>query len=633
MHGITPAVLIAAIVLIGFLCQWLAWRIKLPAILFLLLAGIAFGPLSGALDPDALLGELLFPVVSLSVAIILFEGSLTLHFSEIRDLNAIVRRLVSIGALLTWILTAAVSKVLFGLDWSIAFLLGSLLVVTGPTVIVPMLRTVRPTARIGNVLRWEGIVIDPIGALLAVVAYEYIISAQSGTRALENSLLVFFEIIVIGTSLGLAAAQLLGFLLRKHWLPEFLQNFATIALVLGTFSFSNQLEHESGLLAVTVMGIYLANMRNIHVDHILSFKENLTVLLISGLFILLAARLEFSQLQAVGWAALILLLLMQFVIRPLMVFLCGYGTDLNWREKAMISWIGPRGIVAAAISGLFALQLEQRGSADGEILVAVTFFIIIGTVVLQSATAGMVASWLGVVEPAPRGALIIGANPVARAIGEALHKNGFTVLLADPSWENIREARLMGLPTFYGNPISEHADRNLDLVGIGRLIAVSPRREDNVLASMRYRHEFGRENIYAVQTKAEASSAGKSTAISGSYKGEFIGAENFTFTKAMQWVRQGARISSTQISEEYSFDDFITQNAGSVIPLFAIDKRRKLHVYTELHPPSPKPGWQIVSLYRESTESKAESKAEKKAEIEAKKAENKQDSRKDNKPT
>lgn len=603
MHEITPALLIAFIVLIGFACQWFAWRVKLPAILFLLLAGIALGPVTGVLKPDDLLGDLLFPIVSLSVAIILFEGSLTLHFDEIRDLSAIVRRLVSGGALITWVLIASASKFLFTLDWSIAFLLGSLLVVTGPTVIVPMLRTVRPHARIGNILRWEGIVIDPVGALLAVVAYEYIISAQSGS-AIEHSALVFVRILIIGSMIGLLAGQLLGFLLRKHWLPEYLQNYATIALVLGSFTFSNTLEHESGLLAVTVMGIYLANMRNIHVEHILSFKENLTILLISGLFILLAARLNFLQVQLVMWPALVLLLLMQFVIRPLMVYICSLGTDLNWREIALISWIGPRGIVAAAISGLFALQLEQRGYLVGETLVSITFFIIIGTVVLQSATAGIVARWLGVVEPAPRGALIVGANPVARAIGEALHKNDFTVLLADPSWENVREARLMGLPTFYGNPISEQADRDLDLVGIGRLIAVSPRREDNVLASMRYRYEFGRENIFAVQTKTEASNTGKKTAIANAYKGAFIGSESFNFSKAMQWLNQGARVSTTQMSEEYTFDDFINANAGSVLPLFAIDKKRHLHVFTELAPPAPKAGWQIVSFYKDKPQEK-----------------------------
>lgn len=595
MHEISPAFLLAAIGLIGFACQWLAWRIKLPAILFLLLAGIVLGPLTGFLHPDELLGELLFPVVSLSVAIILFEGSLTLEFSEIRDQSKIVRRLVSVGALITWVLTAVASYVLFQFEWTVAFLFGALVVVTGPTVIVPMLRTVRPKARIGNVLRWEGIVIDPIGALLAVVVYEYIVSNIGG------SALAFVLVCVIGTALGLAAGFMLGFLLKKHWLPEYLQNFATVALVLSAFTLSNALAHESGLLAVTVMGIALANMRGIHVEHILSFKENLTILLISALFILLAARIDIASIVALGWPALILLGLLQFVIRPIAVFVSGAGTDFDWREKALISWIGPRGIVAAAVSGLFALQLEAQGNHEAaQQLVALTFFVIIGTVVLQSATSGWVAKILGLVEPAPKGALIVGANHVARAVGTALHNNGFTVLLADPSWENTADARLEGLPIFYGNPISEYADRNLDLVGIGKLIALSPRREDNVLASMRYKPEFGAENIYALQTAQEANMAGKQTAIAQNYKGIFMGPEEFTFSKASQWLKQGARIGTTQITESYSFEDFIQAQSGNVVPLLAIDKKRSIKVFSAGSDLQPKPGWSVISLYKEN---------------------------------
>lgn len=608
MHEISPAFLLALIGLIGFSAQWLAWRIKLPAILFLLLAGIVLGPLSNILQPDALLGDLLFPIVSLSVAIILFEGSLTLEFSEIKDQSKIVRRLVSVGALITWIMTAVASFYLFNFEWTVAFLFGALVVVTGPTVIVPMLRTVRPKARIGNVLRWEGIVIDPIGALLAVVVYEYIVSNIGG------SALAFFMVCFIGTLLGLAVGFLLGHMLKKHWLPEYLQNFATIAFVLTTFTVSNALAHESGLLAVTIMGITLANMRGIHVEHILSFKENLTILLISALFILLAARIDLDSIIALGWPAIALLALLQFVIRPIAVFVSGAGTDFDWREKALISWIGPRGIVAAAVSGLFALQLEAQGNNEAaQQLVALTFFVIIGTVVLQSATAGFVAKLLGLVEPAPKGALIIGANHVAQAIAEALKSNDFTVLLADPSWENTSEARLKGLPIFYGNPISEQADRNLDLVGIGRLIALSPRREDNVLASMRYKPEFGSENIFALQTAKEASAAGKQTAIGQNYKGTFMGPDDFTFSKASQWLKQGGRIGTTQITENYSFEDFMQAQATNVVPLLAIDKKRSIQVFGNNGELSPKAGWSVISLYKESNKDplkEAEIKAE-----------------------
>lgn len=601
----SPALVLGLIAVTGFLCQWLSWRIKLPAILLLLSAGIVLGPISGVVNTNELLGDLLFPIVSLCVAIILFEGSLTLEFHEIRAVSDVVRRLVSYGAIITWILTAALTYQLFDIDWPLALLFGSLVVVTGPTVIVPMLRTVRPNKKIRNVLRWEGIVIDPLGVLLAVVVYEYIVSGASDS-ALENSFVAFIRVLVIGGAFGFGSGFGLGFLLRRHWIPEFLQNFATIAFVLGTFTLSNHLEHESGLLAVTVMGICLANMRDIHVKDILSFKENLTLLLISALFILLAARIDLQQINALGWPALALLAGMQLVIRPISVWVCAIGSELNWREKAIISWIGPRGIVAAAISGLFALQLEQQGYANASILVELTFFIIIGTVLLQSATARWLAKFLNVVDPDAEGALIIGANHVARAIATALHEKGIIVLLSDVQWDNVRQARLAGLPVFYGNPISEYADRNLDLVGLGRLIAASPRREDNVLASMRYQPEFGRENIFALKTKTEADLSGKKTAISHTYKGAFLGNKDLTFGKLSQWLKQGARIRTTQITEEYSFADFMEKNAGKVIPLIAIDKRRHMHIFTDKDTVEPKAGWLVVSVYKEDSKAAAE---------------------------
>ena len=616
----SPALIFGLIAVTGFLCQWISWRIKLPAILLLLIAGIVLGPVGGIINTNELLGDLLFPIVSLSVAIILFEGSLTLQFHEIRNVGGVVRRLVSYGALITLVCTAVVTRFLFGIDWPLALLFGSLVVVTGPTVIVPMLRTVRPNKKIRNVLRWEGIVIDPLGALLAVVMYEYIVSGANG-KALESSFVAFIEVLVMGGALGLASGFGLGVLLRRHWIPEYLQNFATIAFVLGAFTISNEFAHESGLLAVTVMGICLANMRGLHVDDILSFKENLTLLLISALFILLAARIDLQQIKALGWPAIALLASLQLVIRPIGVWVSAIGSELNWREKAIISWIGPRGIVAAAISGLFALQLEQRGYDNASILVELTFFVIIGTVLLQSATSRLLAKFLDVVDPDPKGVLIIGANHVARAIATALQDKDINVLLSDVQWDNVTQARQAGLPVFYGNPISEYADRNLDLVGLGRLLAASPRREDNVLAAMRYQPEFGRENIYALKTKTEVDVSGKKTSISHTYKGAFLGNEDLTFGKLSQWLKQGARIRATQITEEYSFADFIEKNATRVTPLIAIDKKRHIHVFTDKDTTEPKAGWQLISLYKDdkkAVEEKQEEKQEEKKQEEKK---------------
>lgn len=365
--------------------QWLAWRLRLPAILFLLLSGILAGPVLGVLDPGALFGHLLFPLTSLAVALILFEGSLTLQLSEWREIGSVVRRMVTLGALATWVVIALATHLLLGFSWELAVLFGSLTLVTGPTVIVPMLRVVRPRASVANILRWEGIVIDPIGALAAVVTFSFIVSRDQG--GWSQSLATFAGVIGCGTLLGVLGGWALGVVLRRHWLPEYLHNLAALAAVLGVFIASNLLVHESGLLAVTLMGMWLANMRGVDVKPILHFKENLSVLLISGLFILLAARLDLKALLALGPATLALLAVIQFIARPLNIGLSTLGSALGWRERALLAWIAPRGIVAAAVSAIFALRLQEHGDPNAQLLVPLTFLVIIGTVVLQSATA------------------------------------------------------------------------------------------------------------------------------------------------------------------------------------------------------------------------------------------------------
>ncbi|MBF4360089.1 cation:proton antiporter, partial [Vibrio anguillarum] len=300
----------------------------------LLIAGIVVGPLTGWLEPQQLLGELLFPLISLAVAVILFEGSLTLNFKDIRGVNHTVWSIVSLGALVSWGITSVASYYLLDFDWSLALLFGSLTVVTGPTVIVPLLRTVRPNARLSNILRWEGILIDPLGALFVVMVYEFIISSSEA-----HSLYVFSLIIGVGLSIGAAAGQAVAVILKRGMLPEYLQPFAVLAVVLGVFSASNAIESESGLLTVTVMGMWLANAKNVNIQHILHFKENLTILLITGLFILLAARIELADFQALGWSALLLLVVMQLVSRPMSIFIATVRSSLSFKEKAFLAWV------------------------------------------------------------------------------------------------------------------------------------------------------------------------------------------------------------------------------------------------------------------------------------------------------
>jgi len=575
-------------------CQWLAWRLKLPAILFLLLSGIMAGPILGWLDPQEMFGPLLMPLVSLAVALILFEGSLTLHLSQWREIGTVVRRMVTLGALSTWVVISAATHWLLGVDWLLAILFGTLTLVTGPTVIVPMLRVVRPKAAVANILRWEGIVIDPIGALLAVVVYSFIIASAAGD-GLSQSLLTFAGVILCGSAFGVAGGWLLGQVIRHQWLPEYLHNLASLAAVLGIFIASNQVMHESGLLAVTLMGMWLANMKGVDVRQILHFKENLSVLLISGLFILLAARLDLNALLGLGPAVLALLLVIQLIARPLNVALSTWGSQLNWRERALLAWIAPRGIVAAAVSAIFAIRLDEAGHAGALLLVPLTFAVIIGTVVLQSATARPLARLLKVAEPAPSGFLIVGANAPARALGTALQQLGSRVLLADSSWENIRAARMEGLPTYFGHPASQHADAHLDLVGLGHLLGLSPAGELNTLACTRFRHDFGHQRLFVLASGLERQRSDKHRA-SDEHRGRLFGSQALTYVQLANLFNQGAELYTTHLTEAFGWADYQALHGDRATLLFARDASGWVYVVGPDTALKPGPGWTLVAL-------------------------------------
>jgi len=586
--------LLAGILVSGFLAQLLAWWMKLPAILFLLLIGLAAGPASGLLDPDAMFGDLLFPIISMAVAIILFEGSLTLRFHDVREVSGVIQRLISIGAVTTWLITSVATHWIIGCSWEVAFLFGAITVVTGPTVIIPMLRTVRPNASVANVLRWEGIIIDPIGAIFAVLVYEFIV-ADAGSSALGHSMLAFTAILLTGFALGALGGQLLGMALRRHWLPEYMHNFGALALLIGLFSLSNELAEESGLLTVTIMGIWLANMKHVDIADLLDFKESLSLLLISGLFIILAARIDWQDFSMLGWGAVVVLLVMQFVARPISVWLSTIGSELDWRERALIGWIAPRGIVAAAVSAVFALNLQKLGVPQAELLVPLTFLVIIATVVLQSASARWMARTLQVAEPDGHGFLIIGANSLALAIADELHKQGVRLLMADGSWQNTRRARMKGLPVYFGNAVSEHADRHLDLVGLTGLLALSWRNDVNSLACLRYSSEFGAANTYTLSNNADAGD-GETSRYSNMHFGQVLFSDIEDYKSLDESLKQGHSIRTTRLSDEYDFNTWKEQHQGKALPLFAIGKNGQVKPFVADRDWQPPAGTLLVSL-------------------------------------
>lgn len=606
--------LLAGIGVIGTFCQWIAWKLRLPAILFLLLAGLAVGPLLGWLDPDALFGDLLFPFVSLSVAVILFEGSLTLEFREIKGLEGVVRRMVSIGTLITWIITTAAVHWLMKFPWELAFLFGAITVVTGPTVIAPLLRTVRPVSSVASTLRWEGIIIDPIGALLAVLAYEFIIALKT-SHAWEHAMLVFGQTIATGLLGGIIAGIIVSEALRRRWIAEYLINIAVLSLMFAAFALSNQVQHESGLLTVTIMGIWMANRKGVPVDDILEFKETLSLLLLSGLFIILAARMNLASLKALGWQSLAVLLVMLFIARPLKVLYSTWGSPLNWRERALIAWIAPRGIVAAAVSALFALKLQSIGLSHADQLLPLTFLVIVCTVVLQSATARPLASALGLTEPEPTGFLIVGANPVARAIGAALQEQDVVVRLTDSDWTSIAKARMEGLPTYYGNPASEHAQRNLDLTGIGRMLALGSWDQVNELVTSYFRDEFGKTRVYALTDSTSGEGSIKNGPDKHHAAAEHRGRSLFD-NDAGYWtlsglLARGGVIRATTLSDAYDFEQYLERAGEGIIPLFAINPKGYAKPFTVDSELKPEAGWTVLSLF--SPEADARRREEKKA--------------------
>ena len=583
-------IVLAVVAAVGVACQWLAWWLKLPAILLLLLTGLVMGPVTDFLRPDALFGGLLFPFVSLGVAVVLFEGSLRLQFHEIRELASVVRNLVTVGVLVNWLVIAAAAWWLLNIRGDLALLFGGIVVVTGPTVITPLLRTMRPTADIANVLRWEGIIIDPLGAVLALLVFEYIVSEHEG-----GALLLLLRLLVVGATAGFAGAHLLGMLLRRHLLPGYLVNVATLALVLGVFTASHALQRESGLLAVTVMGITLANMREVPIEEVVDFKESLSVMIISMLFIVLAARVDLRELTALGWGVAGLLAVILFLARPAAVAVATFGSRLTWRQRLLLAWLAPRGIVAAAVSALFALQLEGMNGMQVDWLVPLTFMVIIGTVVLHSATARPVAALLGVSEPEPKGVLILGAHRVARAIAGALEEEGFRTVLADTNWDEIRTARMEGLNTYFGSAVSEHADRHLDLVGIGGLLAMTRRPGYNALACTRFKREFGANRVFALQT-SEEKGAPEKRVVARPFACNRLFGEDITLNKLASLLSKGAEIHTTLLTEDFDFETYQARYDARAVPLFGIDGRGRLRILTGKEETPPAPGWSVIGL-------------------------------------
>jgi len=583
---------VVAVAVLGVCAQWLAWRLGVPSILLLLVAGFVAGPVAGFLNPDELLKDLLLPLVSLSVALILYEGGLTLRIADLPKVGGIVRNLVSIGALLTWVVGAVGAHLLFDMEVRLSILLGAILVVTGPTVIGPLLQHIRPTGKSGAILRWEGIVIDPIGAMLAVLVFEAIAVASVADAASQIAGGVL-KTLVFGGGLGLAAAALLTLMIHRYWIPDFLQNATSLMFVVAVFALANSIQHESGLLAVTVMGFALVNQPWADVRHIVEFKENLRVLLISALFILLSARLRPEELTAVLGAGIAYVVLLVVIARPLSVIVATFGAQLTRADRIFLAVLAPRGIVAAAVASVFALRLESIGFTAAREIVPITFIVIIGTVAVYGIGTPIIARRLGVAEPNPQGVLLVGAQPWARALAQTLKEKGLRVLLADTNRVHSAAARMAGLPIYADSVLSDHALDEIDLGGIGHLLAVTPNEWVNVLAVQRFRPIFGRGRCYQLTPQGQPA---EQDSPHRHLHGRPLFRRGIDSALLQEQFSKGAVIKATPLSESFDFTAFESHYGETVIPLLLLDENLRLTVLVPDTKTEPKPGQTIIAL-------------------------------------
>ena len=568
---------LAALVLLGILAQWVAWKLKIPAILPLILIGLFVGPISTLLSDDGTKwlepiwngeegifpGESLFYFVSLAIAVVLFEGGLTLRKKEVSNIRPVILKLITVAVVITFAGAGLAAHWIFGLSWQISFLFAALVIVTGPTVIAPILRNIPLKKDISSVLRWEGILIDPIGALVAVLVFEFI-RIEDGQNFTTRALMEFGRIVLFGCTFGYAFAHALVYAIKKNVIPHYLLNVVTLAVVIGVFVLADNFAHESGLLAVVIMGMVMGNINLPNLKELLYFKESLSILLVSILFILLAANMQIEEmLLVVNQRALLLFAIIVFVLRPVGVFLSSINSGLSFREKLFISWVGPRGIVAAGIASLFGLRLARQGVPGAEYITPLVFMVVLGTVLLNATTARYVAKLLGVFLKDSKGILIIGASSVGRLVGKYLLENNRHVVLVDSNPDNVRKAKELGLEAIEESVYSDDLLNNIELNDVGYLMAMTANSDINKTAISKFSKQFGENGAFRIISSDEMNNPEKNPP-------EGLFSQTDDYIRLSEVARAHPTIHEVELNGQPHYNGLIeiSKTDQNIIPLF-----------------------------------------------------------------
>lgn len=597
---------IAVIGVAGVGAQWIAWRTGRPAIALMLIMGVLVGPVSsliphemfrgGLINPERDFGALMEPIIKLAVAVILFEGGLSLNFRELRHAGWAVMRIVVIGVPVGWFLGTLACHYGAGLSWEVSALFGGILVVTGPTVIGPMLRSLRVGSRVSNILKWEGIVNDPIGALLAVFIFAYITyeGASSNIAAISFDVLgSTFVAALLGAALGWGVT----WFFPRGYVPEYLKAPTLLILVIGGFVLADIIQHETGLVTVTIMGVVMANRPMFSSHALRRFKEDLAVLLISGVFIMLSATLDYEVITSFQTTSpdpiegiirfIGFLFLLLFVVRPLTILISLMFSSVPWNERLFIAWIAPRGIVAVAITGLFAIRLVDFGIEDAEALIPLSFGVVIATIFAHGFSARWWAGRLGIDKGAADGVLLVGANRWTIDFGELLKKLDIPVTVADPSQYALRAARKRELDIYRGDILDEVTQEHLDLGQFQELIAATDNDAYNALICDDLGPEMGYDSVSQIGADRDRESY--------QARGRVLMPAGPTIDDLLKYEDQDWEFTRTKITEKFGMEDLKKNLDGNALLLCALKPDRRLLFYSTDARPVIEPGDIVIS--------------------------------------
>jgi NhaP-type Na+/H+ or K+/H+ antiporter len=586
-----PVLMAVLVIATGIFAQWLAWRTKLPAIILLAAGGLLIGPVLGWVPHGHEIGSVVHTIVTLCVAIILFEGGLNLQRSDLKVAAIGVQRLVYLGAPLAWLFGSLAAHHIAGLSWPVSVVFGAIMIVTGPTVIMPLLRQAGLQRSTSSYLKWEGIINDPIGALAAVLSYQFFLVAGTGESWAEVALGVVAAL-TVSLLLGGVGGWLTGHAFRRGWLPEYLKSPVMLTMVLIVYEISNLAQHEAGLLAVTVMGIVVGNMHLSGLQDMKRFKEYITIILVSVVFVLLTATMDPAVIDLVDASVIALIAAILFLVRPAAVMLSTVRSGMALNERLLLAWIAPRGIVAAATAGVMGPALAERGFAGAEYLLPLTFGVIFATVVLHGLTLGWLSRRLGLSSPERDSVLIVGASPWTVELARTLDNLGITVMIADRSWHRLRIARQTGLKTFYGEILSEFAEESVEVGHVRTVLAATDNDAYNALVCSALAPEIGRGRVFQLPMGPGAEEDPKSVAIA--HRGRMAFGEGSEFESLWRHLIEGWEFTKTPLTEAYSFSQWRADANADAIPILLLKGKGQARFLGGRSEPETEPGDVLV---------------------------------------